>query len=295
MGLLVTGAFLCVGIIFLHNRLLETEGERALRAENKILKTHKPVLEAELLNIESTLHKLKAEDQSLYTKLFNTTPPTAAQKKSSVTKEQVLLADASQFRSILTTLEEKSTELAEHSTKTNQAFGNAIHVDKTDVDLMVSIPSRIPLADPAIDKLASGFGKRVNPFHKGMYFHPGLDFVAPRGTEVYATAPGVVRSINKTAVEAGYGNSILINHGNGLETRYAHLEEIRVKPGQKIAKGMVIGTVGNSGGSMAPHLHYEIIRDGDTIDPAPYIMEGLNSQQYSKLMERSKKQNQSLD
>jgi len=293
--MVVTGAFLCVGIIFLHNRLLETEDERALRAENKILKAHKPVLEAELQNIETTLHKLKVEDQSLYTKLFNTTPPATAQRKSSVTKEQVLLADASQFRSILNTLGEKSSALADHSTKTNQAFGNAIHVDKTDVDLMISIPSRIPLADPAIDKLASGFGKRVNPFHKGMYFHPGLDFVAPRGTEVYATAPGVVRSINKTTVEAGYGNSILIKHENGLETRYAHLEEIRVNPAQKIKKGMVIGTVGNSGGSMAPHLHYEIIRDGETIDPAPYLMEGLSSQQYSKLMERSKKQNQSLD
>jgi murein DD-endopeptidase MepM/ murein hydrolase activator NlpD len=143
--------------------------------------------------------------------------------------------------------------------------------------------------------LVSGFGTRINPFHKGKYKHPGIDFAAPRGTAVVAAAGGRVIDINKSDLQAGYGNSVDIDHGHGFITRYAHLETITVKQGERVAKKVVIGTVGNSGGSIAPHLHYEVIYEGEPVNPLKYMIEGLNSYDYSRLNALNNKQNQSLD
>ncbi len=110
-----------------------------------------------------------------------------------------------------------------------------------------------------------------------MYKHEGIDFATTRGTEVLAAADGEVVTANTSDLQAGYGNIIEIRHGNGFSPRYAHLENVNVRRGQRATKGMIIGTVGNSGGSMAPHLHYEILQDNESIDPALYIIEGLSA------------------
>jgi murein DD-endopeptidase MepM/ murein hydrolase activator NlpD len=294
-GVLFTAGLLFIGIVFVHNRFITTDYEQQLRAENKLLKEHKPILEENLNKIEETLASLQAEEKDLYTKLFNTAPPAESAAQASLSKEKVLLADASDFGSMLEMLKNRSEELSKRTTDANEGIRSHLHIQKEDVTNLASLPSVLPIANIESDKLVSGFGKRVNPFHKGMYIHPGVDFIAARGTEVRATAPGHVSSINHNDLQAGYGNSIVIDHGKGISTRYAHLEEISVKAGQKITKGMVIGTVGSSGGSVAPHLHYEVMSNGDHVDPVLYFMEGITSKQYHQLLERSKKSNQSLD
>ena len=110
-----------------------------------------------------------------------------------------------------------------------------------------------------------------------------------------ATAPGKVIAVNRTKLQAGYGNYIDIDHGRGIVTRYAHLESVQVRQGQRVRKAMVIGTIGSSGGSIAPHLHYEVIRDGEPVNPIRYIIEGLSSDEHDTLLNLSRKQNQSLD
>jgi murein DD-endopeptidase MepM/ murein hydrolase activator NlpD len=294
-GTLFTALLLFVGIVFIHNKFVTTEYEQKLRSENKVMREHKPLLEQTLTDIETALAGLHGEENELYTKLFNTTPPQEKAKTSTLSKENTLLADASGFKSMLDVVSDRSGELFTKSTDVNTKFHNDIHIDKEDVAFITSLPSIKPVADLQSDMLVSGFGRRVNPFHKGMYMHPGADFVAPRGTAVLATANGKVADINRNDLQAGYGNSIVLDHGRNFSTRYAHLEEILVKPGQTVTKGMVIGTVGNSGGSVAPHLHYEVIRDGEHVDPVLYLLEGLDSKQHAELLERSTKPNQSLD
>ncbi|HEY3403470.1 MAG TPA: M23 family metallopeptidase [Ohtaekwangia sp.] len=294
-GLLFASAVFFVAIVFLQNKFVQTDYEIALRAENKVLQKHKPVLEASLNEIEATLKKLQGEEQTLYTKLFNAPPPSHAAIASTLPKDQVLLADASGFKSLLSVLNEESSRLLEKSSKGNAAFSDRIKLNQKDLLLLTSIPSIQPVSNPDMNSLASGFGQRINPFHKGTYFHPGIDFIAPRGSDVVATAPGRVISISKNDLQAGYGNQIVIDHGNGFTTRYAHLEEIHVRYGEKIIKGKVIGTVGNSGGSIAPHLHYEITHNGEPVNPVLYFIEGLSSSQHQELIDLSKKQNQSLD
>jgi murein DD-endopeptidase MepM/ murein hydrolase activator NlpD len=145
------------------------------------------------------------------------------------------------------------------------------------------------------ENLVSGFGVRINPFHKGNYRHEGIDIALPKGTEVLAAGDGRVSYFSNSNLEAGFGSYLEIDHGTGVVTRYSHLEKISVKWGQKIKQGQVIGLSGSSGGSVAPHLHYEVIKNGKNQDPLIYIIEGITSAQHQQLALKSKVQNQSLD
>ena len=295
IGLMLMSVACFAGLIFLYNFLLETDTEKKLRAENRAILQYKPILETKLALIENTLAELDEQDKVLYTQLFNTTPPSAPAAKNSFSQEMVLLADAVEFRSLLDKLDTKTTQLVDRARYVNGVFGEDIHIDQEALDVLMVMPAIQPLQDVVLDHFASGFGNRINPFHKGTYHHDGVDYAAPRGTVVVATGNGTVTAVKRSELQAGYGNYVEISHGHGFITRYAHLEEITIKAGQKISKGMPVGTVGSSGGSVAPHLHYEIIRDGDHVDPVLYMVENLTSQAYSALKAKSKKQNQSLD
>jgi murein DD-endopeptidase MepM/ murein hydrolase activator NlpD len=161
--------------------------------------------------------------------------------------------------------------------------------------LLLASPSLAPIEGMSAAQLTSGFGDRVNPFHKGTYHHEGIDLTYPRGTPVVAAGTGTVSAVKRSELQAGYGNYIEIDHGHGFVTRYAHLEEIVVRSGQHLEKGTKIGTVGNSGGSIAPHLHYEILLKGKQVNPVLYMIEGFSPTQYSIMLQKSKQQNQSLD
>jgi murein DD-endopeptidase MepM/ murein hydrolase activator NlpD len=294
LGVLIVAALLCFGLIIAYDRFTETELETTLRKENRALDKHQVLLVNHLSTVESTLGKLKEKDQSIYQKLFEETSVEIS-SASSADKKAVLLADASDFNKMLNDLTVKSEDVYDRSLRTNEYFNGRMRISKKDQIILNSIPTLQPIANPNLDLLVSGYGTRINPFHKGKYKHPGIDFAAPRGTEVFAAATGSVIHINRSNLQAGYGNSIDIDHGNGFVTRYSHLEEITVNAGQRITKGMIIGTVGNSGGSIAPHVHYEVILHGDTVDPMAYMIEGLDSHAYNRLTSLSKKQNQSLD
>ncbi|MBA4054302.1 MAG: peptidase M23 [Marivirga sp.] len=294
-GLLFTGLLLCGGTIVIRDSLIESDTEQALRLENELLKKHKPVLVQQLSEVEGKLIGLKEDDEQLYTRLFNSKPPESSSPISTLSKGQVLLADVSEFRTLLDVLKTKSEKLKAKSAESNSVFGYNINITRDKLGMLGSIPSLQPIANDQLDLLVSGFGERINPFHKGNYTHPGIDFAAPRGTSVFVTAPGRVTALNRTNLQAGYGNYIEVTHGNGFVTRYAHLEDITIKKGQTVVKGQVIGTVGSSGGSVAPHLHYEVIRDGEPVDPIQFLLEGLTSEQYTMLIQLGMKQNQSLD
>jgi murein DD-endopeptidase MepM/ murein hydrolase activator NlpD len=174
-------------------------------------------------------------------------------------------------------------------------FSESASIKKTDLKTLKALPTLAPVQQFEADKLVSGFGKRINPFHKGLYHHDGVDISLPTGTAVVATAPGTIVLSNLSSLVAGFGNYIEIDHGNGIVTRYAHLGELKAYYGQRVTRGQIIGTIGSSGGSIAPHLHYEVIKNGKNVNPVHYIISGLNSNQYQTLVDNSNKVNQSLD
>jgi len=161
---------------------------------------------------------------------------------------------------------------------------------------LASVPSIKPVQEDKLKRKMrhmSGYGIRIHPVHKVNKFHKGIDFTAPKGTAIQATGKGVVKRVQKK--KYGYGNNIIIDHGFGYTTLYAHMAEINVKKGDKVTKGQKIGTIGNTGTSTAPHLHYEVRINERPVNPIDYCMDGLTPEEYKELVQRAATENQSFD
>jgi len=161
---------------------------------------------------------------------------------------------------------------------------------------LASIPSIKPVRGDKLKKdieLLSGFGYRIHPVYKVKKFHYGMDFTSPQGTVIVATGDGVITKIER--VRSGYGNYVEINHGYGYSTLYAHMQNIDVKVGQKVTKGQKVGTVGNTGTSTAPHLHYEVRINDTPVNPVDYVMDGLTTKEYLEVVKKASVANQSWD
>lgn len=160
-------------------------------------------------------------------------------------------------------------------------------------EMLKSIPAIQPVANTDLKRIASGFGYRIHPIYKIAKMHAGLDFSAEIGTEIYATGDGVIEAVDSKL--SGYGHHVVIQHGYGYETLYAHMSKVSVRPGEKVTRGQVIGYVGNTGTSTGPHLHYEVIKNGTKVDPAFYFYNDITPEQYEDLLQRAANANQSFD
>ncbi len=299
-GVLVTAGLMFAALVFVADKLVETDLERTLKRENKALRKHSAILTTQLGEVEVLLTNLNHKEKQLHEKLFDIQgsdfeEAEVSEKKALAPNHDILLSDEEVFITKLNEIKATTQRLRDKSLKGNSFFGEHFHLEPADAVTLQSIPTLKPIQDSSLVQLASGFGVRLNPFHKAKYNHPGVDFTAPRGTPVLAAAPGRVTTAKLSSLQAGHGSYIAINHGNGFITQYAHLDEVLVRNGEKISKGQVIGTVGNSGGSIVPHLHYEIIQNNEHVDPLPFIIEGVSSEEYQLMLATSVQQNQSLD
>lgn len=295
LGLIVMGACMLVAILLLHDWLINTDRENSLRRENKALEKHHAALSAQLNELKPVLTSLEHRDKILHEKFFGTPPAVKSESDDQSSRRDLLLADPDSFREEVASLSDASQQLKVRAASSNYRFSKSVTLGRKSLPTLNAMPTLQPVQPWQSDRLISGFGLRVNPFHKGLYEHVGLDIAAPRGTPVVATAAGRVTQLKRSDLQAGYGNYVEIDHGNGLVTRYAHLEDIAVRFGARVAKGETIGAVGSSGGSVAPHVHYEIIRDGQNVDPVYYMVEGVSAEEHHRITVRSHQQNQSLD
>lgn len=162
--------------------------------------------------------------------------------------------------------------------------------------MLASIPSIKPVRSDKLKRsvrLLSGFGYRIHPIHKVRKLHTGIDLTAPQGTPIQATGDGKVVRVERRAT--GYGRNVIIDHGYGYETLYAHMARIDVKRGELVKRGQQIGVVGSTGTSTAPHCHYEVIHKGRKVNPIHYVMDGLSPEEYQELVKAAEAVNQSLD
>ena len=173
------------------------------------------------------------------------------------------------------------------------SFRELLKLVKEKENMITCIPSIQPVRNSDLKKAISGFGWRVDPIYKTRQMHTGMDFTAAKGTEVYATGDGVVQIVENKAW--GYGKSIVINHGYGYQTRYAHLSAVGVSEGQKVKRGHLIGLVGSTGRSTGPHLHYEVVKNGVKVNPIAYYHSDLSPDQYEELLKSSNKSSKALD
>ena len=175
----------------------------------------------------------------------------------------------------------------------SKSFDEIVELAKNKSHMLASIPAIQPVSNKDLTRIASGFGYRIHPIYKTTKMREGIDFTAPVGTEIYAAGNGVIKEV--VYGDRGYGNHVIVSHGFGYETLYAHMSKVNARAGQKVNRGDVIGNVGSSGTSTAPHLHYEVIKQGIKINPINFFYNDLTPEEYEKMIEISSQSNQSFD
>ena len=175
----------------------------------------------------------------------------------------------------------------------SKSFEEVFDLVKNQEHFLAHIPAIQPVSNKDLTRMASGFGMRIHPIYRVPKMHWGMDFTASTGTEIYATGDGIVKAADNKY--SGYGNRVEIDHGYGYVSLYAHMSRMKVRPGQKVKRGQVIGLVGSTGASTAPHCHYEVMKEGEKVNPAHYYFNDLTPEEYDLLLEKASQKGKSLD
>ena len=194
---------------------------------------------------------------------------------------------------LITNTSEKVDQISKQLYIQSKSFDDIIELAKNKTDMLAALPAIQPVSNKNLSRMASGYGYRIHPIYKTRKMHSGMDFSAKTGTPIYATGDGKISKVRRS--RRGYGNHVVIDHGYGYKTLYAHMKKYAVKKGQKVKRGEVIGYVGSTGTSVAPHLHYEVHKDGRKINPVNFYFNDLNPEEYEKMLEISSQNNQSFD
>lgn len=297
LGFLTVSLIIAIGILLVFNRYFESPKELMLRKENEELKLHYDILNKEMTDAEKMLQNLRDRDDNVYRMIFEADPIPASVRTAGTggsNKYKDLLDKDLIQEDLIVDDFERLDRLKRQMYVQTKSYDELIDLALHKEEMLASIPAIQPIPNKELTRLASGFGMRIHPIYKIKKMHTGLDFSAPRGTPIYATGGGTVKRAEISYRKTGYGNQVEIDHGFGYVTKYAHMQMLAVKRGQKVKRGDLIGYVGSTGGSTAPHCHYEIIKDGKKIDPIQYIIQDVTDEEYQKLLELAARENQSL-
>jgi len=281
-------------ILLIFYQFFDSPKEKRLKLEIQNLTSQYEVINNDMQQVETVLDEIQERDDNIYRVIFEADPiPTSIRKQGfgGVNRYEKLLGLSNSELMINTS--KKIDQLTKQLYLQSKSFDEVIDLAKNKSNMLASIPAIQPVANKDLKRMASGYGYRIHPIYKTRKMHYGMDFSAKTGTEIYATGDGIVSKIKRS--KRGYGNYVKINHGFGYETLYAHMSKYIVKRGQKVKRGEVIGYVGNSGISTAPHLHYEVRKDNKKINPMNFYYNDLSPEEYEKMLEISLQSNQSLD
>ncbi len=268
--------------------------EKALEREIEQLTLQYEMINREMSNVEKVLDDLQKTDDNLYRTIFEAEPIPVTLREGGVggVNRYKNLEGYSNSDLVIETTS-RLDKIRKRIYLQSKSFDEMIQLAKRKEDMLKSVPAILPIANEDLTRTASGYGLRVHPIYKIIKFHSGMDFTAPAGTDVYATGDGVIASVQSS--QRGLGKNIIIDHGFGYMSIYAHLSNFNVRPGQKVRRGDVIGYVGNTGTSVANHLHYEIKLNGRNVDPVNYYFEDLSPSEYERMIEIASKTGQSFD
>ena len=282
-------------VIFLN--IYETPKTKRLRRENQQLLTQYELMSKDLDKVDQVLNDLEQRDDNIYRVIFEAEPIPSSVREAGfggVNKYEHLenMNNADLVISTAKKLDILSKKAYIQSKSYDEVMELALNKEK----MLASLPSIMPVSNKDLKRTSSGWGYRMHPIYKVRKMHWGQDFTAPIGTPVYATGDGVIEEVKGSKrSRVGFGLEIIIDHGYGYETIYGHLSGFNVKRGQKVKRGEVIGYVGNTGGSTAPHLHYEVHKNGSKVNPMFYLFQDLSPQEYDQMTAISSNIGQSLD
>lgn len=257
--------------------------EKELRIENSRLVAQYNVLSRRLDQALGVMKDIQQRDDNLYRVVLQADPIADAVRKAGYggTNRYEELMDMANSDLVVNTTQ-KMDMLDRQLYIQSQSFDEVVALCKEHDDMLKCIPAIQPVSNKDLKHTASGYGMRIDPIYKTAKFHEGMDFSANIGTPIYATGNGTV---TKAGWQSGYGKVVIINHGYGYETLYAHMNDIDVRVGQKVIRGEVIGKVGNTGKSTGPHLHYEVHVKGKVVNPVNYYFMDLNADDYDRMIQ----------
>ncbi|MBN1986385.1 MAG: M23 family metallopeptidase [Prolixibacteraceae bacterium] len=282
-------------VVFLN--MYETPKTKALERENKRLLTQYELMSKDLDKIDKVLAELQQRDDNIYRVIFEAEPIPSSVRRAGFggTNKYSELEDLNNSELIISTAK-KLDMIAKEAYIQSKSYDEVLKLALNKEEMLASIPAIQPVANKNLKRTASGWGYRMHPIYKVRKMHYGMDFTAPTGTPVYATGDGKVLEVSGSSrSRVGFGLVIKIDHGFGYETLYGHLSAFNVKRGQQVKRGDVIGYVGNTGGSTAPHLHYEVHKNGRAVNPAYFYYKDLTPQEYDKMIAISSNIGQTLD
>jgi len=273
---------------------IDSPKEKALKREIAQLTIQYDLIHREMAGLEKVIGQLQETDDNLYRTIFEAEPIPATLREGGVGGVNRYKELEGYDNSAIVIETAKNLDgLRKKVYLQSKSFDDLIILAKEKEEMLRSIPAILPISNKDLTRTASGFGLRIHPIYKITKFHAGMDFTAPSGTDIYVTGNGTVAAVQSSS--RGLGNHIIINHGYGYISIYAHLDRSIVRIGQKVQRGDIIGFVGNTGSSVAPHLHYEIKLNGVNVDPVNYYFNDLSPEEYERMIEIASKTGTSFD
>lgn len=288
-----TGVFAFI-IVYLAYTYLDSPKEKNMKSELAQMQIQYDLLNKKLDDVNDVISDLEDRDDNIYRVIFEADPIPESVREAGIggTNRYADLENYNNSELMISTAK-KIDKIRSKLYIQSKSYDQLATLIKSKEELLASIPAIQPVSNKKLKHIASGFGMRVDPIYKVPVVHEGIDFSAPVGTPIYATGNGTVTSVDYG--NNGYGNHLVINHGYGYQTLYGHMSKIKVKRGQQVKRGDVIGYVGNTGKSTGPHCHYEVIRNGKKINPINFFYNDLTPAEYQKVLELAEQNGQSLD
>lgn len=295
LGILSLTFALAVSLLILYTSYFESPKELMLRNEVRELEFYYEKLRNEVNNMSEILSALEERDDNIYRQVLGAEPidksirnagAGGAERYADIRNKNIA------NKKMILELNERVDKLRRKIYIESRSHDEVLELAENKEKMFAAIPAIQPIANQELYRLASGFGMRTHPVYRVKKMHTGIDFAAPIGTPIYATADGTITNVSLRF--SGYGKMIEVDHGFGYKTRYAHLHDFNVKVGQQVKRGELIGYVGNTGLSTAPHLHYEVLLNNKPINPVHYFFNDLSPDEYEKILELASRDNMSL-
>jgi hypothetical protein len=280
--------------VWLFDRVFQSPADRARDREIAFLEDQLEGMREEVRTMEQAMEDMAQRDDAVYRVLLGVqpvpdhlrNPGIGGVDRHAVLRGHVHAEEVADLKSRIASLQRS---MAAQSKSLDEVTSMALEYE----DRLESIPAIQPIRNDDLNRMAGGWGYRIHPIYKVRKFHYGMDFSAPEGTEIFATGDGVVVKVKR--LYNGYGRHVVIRHGFGYETLYAHMSKSLVRKGDRVKRGQVIGLVGSTGTSTSSHLHYEVHKDGVKVNPAHYYFNDLSPAEYEAMLEASEGETQSLD
>lgn len=291
---LITALAFSILLVFISFTFFNSPKERMQAREIAQYQLQFEMMNKKLDRLQGLMNDLSYRDDNIYRVIFEAQPiPKEVREAGYGGVDRYSTLEGYSNSQLLIETAKKLDKLTSEIYVQSKSFDEVYKMARNKEKMLASIPAIQPVKNLDLKRISSYYGYRIDPIYKVRKFHAGVDFSAPKGTPIYATGDGKVIRVKHS--KRGYGNSIIIDNGYGYHTLFGHLSAFKVKKGQKVKRGQIIGLVGNTGKSTAPHLHYEIRKNNRTVNPIYFFFNDLTPEEYNKMLELSKLPSQSMD